>query len=223
MQNQRRQMTADIAHELRTPLSLILGYAEALRDGVLPATLESHNIIHDEALRLSRLVDDLRALSLAEAGELPLTRRETAVAPLIEQVAAAHQPRAQQQGIALQTDLPADLPPITADPDRLKQVIVNLLDNALRHTPEGGQVTLSARQDGPELSIAVRDSGPGIASEDLPRVFDRFYRADKSRTRGGSGLGLAIARSIAQAHGGRLTVDSQTGQGATFTLWLPGG
>ena len=221
-QNQRRQMTADIAHELRTPLSLILGYAEALRDGALPATTESHTIIHDEAVRLTRLVDDLRALSLAEAGELPLLRRATAVAPLLEQLAAAHQPRAQQQAISLQTDLPADLPPITADPDRLKQVIANLLDNALRHTPEGGQITLSARQNGPELAIAVRDSGPGIAPEDLPRVFDRFYRADKSRTRGGSGLGLAIARSIAQAHGGRLTVDSQPGQGATFTLWLPG-
>jgi two-component system, OmpR family, sensor histidine kinase BaeS len=221
MQNQRRQMTADIAHELRTPLSLILGYAEALRDGALPATPESHTIIHDEAVRLSRLVEDLRTLSLVEAGELPLTRRETAVAPLIEQVAAAHQPRAQQQGVRLQTDLAANLPAITADPDRLKQVIVNLLDNALRHTPAGGQVVVSARQVGPELAIAVQDSGPGIAPEDLPHIFDRFYRADKSRTRGGSGLGLAIARSIAQAHGGRLTVASQPGQGAAFTLWLP--
>jgi two-component system, OmpR family, sensor histidine kinase BaeS len=217
-QNQRRQMTADIAHELRTPLSLILGYAEALRDGALPATPEGYTVIHDEAVRLNRLVEDLRTLSLAEAGELPLTRRATAVAPLLEQVVAAHQPRAQQQEIELQTRLAPDLPPLMADPDRLKQVIVNLLDNALRHTPAGGRVTVGAQLQNGRLSISVQDSGPGIPPEDLPYIFDRFYRADKSRARGGSGLGLAIARSIVLAHGGRLAAASQPGQGTTFTI-----
>jgi two-component system, OmpR family, sensor histidine kinase BaeS len=217
----RRQMTADIAHELRTPLSVILGHAEALRDGVLPPDAATFEIVHEEALRLNRLVDDLRTLSLAEAGELALTRRPTSPARLLEQVAAAQGPRAAQQTILLQTEVAPDLPAVAMDPDRMAQVLGNLLDNALRHTPSGGQVTLGAEANNGAVLFRVSDSGAGIDPDDLPHVFDRFYRADKSRRRGGSGLGLAIARSIVEAHHGRIWVESPPGEGARFFVQLP--
>jgi two-component system sensor histidine kinase BaeS len=229
----RRQMTADIAHDLRTPLSVILGHAEALRDGVLPPTPETLNLVHDEALRLSRLVEDLRTLSLAEAGELALNRRPVKPQALLERAAAAQAPRAHQQNIELRTEIASDLPEIDVDPDRMAQVLSNLLDNALRHTLAGGQVSIQgsviSRQSSPItdhwLLITVSDTGPGIASEDLPRVFDRFYRADKARGRsseqGGSGLGLAIAKSIVEGHRGRIWAESQPGVGAKFFVELP--
>jgi signal transduction histidine kinase len=224
----RRQMTADIAHDLRTPLSMILAHSEALRDGVLPATPETYTLIHDEALRLSRMVEDLRTLSLADAGELPLVRRPTAPADLLARAVAVQAVRAQQQAVALQVyTQPKALPTIQADPDRMVQVLGNLLDNALRYTPPGGQLVCEARLDpsGPKRAVVFRiaDSGPGIAPADLPHVFERFYRADRSRQRdaNGSGLGLAIARSIVEAHGGRIWVESQLGQGAQFFVAMP--
>jgi two-component system, OmpR family, sensor histidine kinase BaeS len=217
----RRQMTADIAHELRTPLSVILGHAEALRDGVLPANAATFEVVHEEALRLNRLVDDLRTLSLAEAGELELIRRPIAPARLLSQVAAAQAPRAAQQNVSLQTEVAPDLPPVAMDPDRMAQVLGNLLDNALRHTPAEGQVTLAAEASNGAVLFRVSDSGPGIDPADLPHVFDRFYRADKSRRRGGSGLGLAIARSIVDAHNGRIWAESPPGRGARFFIQLP--
>jgi signal transduction histidine kinase len=223
--DQRRQMTADIAHDLRTPLSVILGHAEALRDGVIAPTPEELDLIHDEAKRLNRLVDDLRTLSLAETGELQLTRRDVSPQQLVERMAAAYTPRAHQKGIKLHSDIAPNLPDIDIDPDRIQQVLGNLLDNALRHTPAGGAVTLSAANQpaAHTVTLSVRDTGPGIAPEDLPRIFDRFYRADKSRQRdqGGSGLGLAIAKSIVESHGGRIRVESRLGEGTQFHIDLP--
>lgn len=219
----RRQMTADIAHELRTPLSLILGYTESLSDGKLPANQETFDIMHDEAQHLSRLVEDLRILSLADAGELPLSRRPVDPRALLERAFLAHVHEAQRQGISTQIEAPPDLPWVEVDPGRMAQVLDNLMSNALRYTPEGGQITLSAMAQGERVYLRVQDSGVGIPPEELPHIFERFYRGDKSRQRhaGESGLGLAIARSIVEAHGGALSVESVPGQGTTFSIALP--
>ncbi|MCA9953579.1 MAG: HAMP domain-containing protein [Anaerolineales bacterium] len=219
----RRQMTADIAHDLRTPLSLILGHAEALSDGVLPPTSETFDVIHDEARRLNRLVEDLRLLSLAEAGELSLAVRPAQPQSLLERAAVAHTPAAQQKHIELGLDIPTNLPDVLVDPDRLAQVLDNLVGNALRYTPENGRIQLSAQEVGTAVQLRVQDSGPGMDANDLTHVFDRFYRGDKSRQRheGGSGLGLAIAKSIVEGHNGRIWAESEPGQGATFIIELP--
>lgn len=221
----RRKMTADIAHELRTPLSLILGYTESVSDGKLPATQETMDIMHDEAKRLSRLVDDLRVLSLADAGELSLDCYPTDPRSLLEQTLRKRSPEAQQRELNIQIESEPDLPLVNVDPDRLVQVLDNLVSNALRHTAAGGQVTLSAavQDDQQSVVLQVSDTGDGIAVDDLPFVFDRFYRADQSRQRQGaeSGLGLAIAKSIVESHGGSISVSSTVGRGATFTITLP--
>lgn len=218
----RRQMTADIAHDLRTPLSIILGHTEALNEGVLPPDPETFYIIHDEAQRLGRLVDDLRTLSLADAGELSLLLREVAPATLLERAAAAHQPQARKKEITLQVDLASNLPDITVDPDRIAQVLDNLMSNALRFTPVGGNILLAAEADSQWVKLIIQDSGPGIPAEELDYIFDRFYRGDKARSRqeGGSGLGLAIARSLVVAHGGYIEADSQPNRGVRFTISL---
>ena len=219
----RRQMTADIAHDLRTPLSLILGHAEALSDGVLPPTPETFDVIHDEAQRLNRLVEDLRLLSLAEAGELPLMKRLVSPQSLLERAVVAHAPAAQQKHVELALEVPAALPDVAVDSDRMAQVLDNLLANALRYSPENGRIQLTARQTPTAIQLSVQDSGPGMAETELARVFNRFYRADKSRQRheGGSGLGLAIAKSIVENHNGRIWAESTAGQGATFIIELP--
>ena len=219
----RRQMTADVAHELRTPLSLILGHAEALSDGVLPPSEETFDIILDETQRLARLVDELRTLSLSDAGELSLVRDTTDMAELLKRAVAAHQPEALERGVDLALDMAEGLPDLYVDPDRIAQVLHNLLSNALRFTPDGGRITLSASRAGDEVELAVRDSGPGIARDEIDNVFERLYRTGKARRRsdGGTGLGLAIARSIVEAHGGRIWVESELGQGATFRVALP--
>jgi signal transduction histidine kinase len=219
----RRQMTDNIAHELRTPLSLILGYTESLSHGKLPATQETFDIMHDEAQHLSRLIDDLRTLSLVDAGELPLNRRPVDPQSLLERTRLAHAPEAQRRGISIQVEVAPDLPQVEVDPGRIAQVLENLMSNALRYTPEGGQVFLSAGAAGNSVYLRVQDNGAGIPAEDLPYVFDRFYRADKSRRRheGESGLGLAIAKSIVDAHDGTLSVDSVPGEGTTFSVVLP--
>ncbi len=219
----RRQMTADIAHELRTPLSVILGYTEALSDGKLHPTPETFEIMHEEAKHLGRLIEDLQTLALADAGELSLTRRATNPRALLERAAAAYGAQAQQKGITLQVKSAPDLPQIEVDPDRMAQVLSNLVSNALRYTPAGGEITLSATFRPPAVVLQVSDTGAGIAPEDLPHVFERFYRGDKARQRqeGESGLGLAIAKSIVEIHGGTITVDSRPGEGTTFTIELP--
>jgi len=221
--NARKQMTADIAHELRTPLSLILGHADAVHDGVLPPSRENFEIIREEAVRLEHLVDDLRILSLADAGELRIRLEEVSPKKLLQDVQGTYQHMANQKKVRIQLDLDSDLPMLEIDPVRMTQVLTNIFDNALRHTPEGGQIRLTARrvQDGVEIS--VQDSGPGIEGEDANRIFERFYRTDSARHRdgGGSGLGLAIAKSIAQAHNGQIWTESAPGQGLTVSIKLP--
>jgi signal transduction histidine kinase len=224
--NARRQMTADIAHELRTPLSLILGHAEAVHDGVLPPSPENFEIIREEATRLEHLVNDLRILSLADAGELSIAPQIVEPQRLLQEVVAIYQYHTQRKNITLDLDIAAPLSNIEVDPGRMTQVLTNILDNALRHTPEGGRIVLSARNREEWVELAIQDSGPGLKAEDLDRIFDRFYRTDSSRQRdgevpGGSGLGLAIARSIVQAHGGQLSAESEAGKGLKVIVRLP--
>jgi len=230
--NARKQMTADIAHELRTPLSLILGHAEAVHDGVLPPTRENFEIIREEATRLEQLVNDLRTLSLADAGELTISLQVIEPERLINEVASLYQYETQKKNISLDVEIASPLPAIEVDPGRITQVLTNILDNATRHTPEGGRITLSAQQTGDQVQIAVQDSGPGVPAENIERIFERFYRTDSSRQRdgaapGGSGLGLAIAKSIIQAHGGQLSAVSdivavgEAGNGLRVIISLP--
>jgi len=218
----RRQMTADVAHELRTPLSVILGYSEALSDGKLQGKPAIYDAMYGEAQLLSHLVDDLRTLSLADAGELTLNRSLLSAGECIERTAASQTELAAQRGIRLEVQTGPDLPLVDVDRERIAQVLANLVSNALRYTPEGGVITLSAEAAGDRVLLRVSDTGPGIEPQHLPFVFKRFYRADDSRlSNGESGLGLAIARSLVEAHGGTIQVESVVGQGAMFTVALP--
>ncbi len=219
----RRQMIADIAHELRTPLSVVVGYLASMQEGLLKPSPERFRVMHDEAQHLQRLVEDLRLLSLADAGELRLNRQWVAPGELVSLAAAAFGHQAEQQRLTLDVQSDPDVPLLHADPDRVLQVLSNLLSNALRHTPEGGQISLSARQQDGEICLAVADTGPGIAPEHLPHIFERFYRVDAARhqEQAESGLGLAIAKSLVEAHGGRITATSVLGKGTTVTLTFP--
>jgi signal transduction histidine kinase len=219
-QSQRQQMTADIAHELRNPLSVIRGNLEAMLDGIYPADVEHLGPIYDETLLLQRLVEDLRLLSLADAGELRLIRTDADLCALVAGIADSVQAAAEDKGVRLALELPQGSILLSADVDRLRQIIGNLVGNALRYSGEGGTVTLRVRGHDGGAMISVSDTGPGIAPSDLPHIFDRFYRTDAARDRasGGSGLGLAIVRALVQAHGGSIDVSSKLGQGTTFTL-----
>jgi len=224
----RKEMTADIAHELRTPLSVIQGNLEAVLDGVYPADAEHIQPALDQAQLLARLVEDLRTLALAEAGQLSLDLQSVDMSELVTRVVASFGPKAAAKRVTLAVDAPASLPYLRADGQRIAQVLTNLLGNALRYTPQDGRVDVRLKAEKQSATIAVSDTGPGIARDDLPRIFDRFYRADKSRVRdaqdaSGSGLGLAIARSIVEAHGGRIWAESETGQGTTVAFALPVG
>lgn len=219
---QRRQLTADVAHELRTPLSIIKGRLEGIQDGVYPADAEQIAALLDKVTLLERLVEDLRLLALAEAGQLALYPEPVEPARLLYDAQRSFAHQASERGIDLRAEV-GDLPELVVDPLRIAQVLGNLVSNALRYTPRGGEVVLAASVRQGEVVFEVRDSGVGIAPEDLPRIFDRFYRADPSRTRasGGAGLGLAIARRIVEAHAGRIWAESAPGQGTTIRFALP--
>lgn len=216
-EDQRRQMAADVAHELRTPLAAIQATLEGMQDGILPADQEQIGALVTETALLNRMVEDLRLLSLAEAGMLQLDIQKADAGGLIQRVMDLMLPLASQQGVELINEPAGKLPPVRADAGRIAQVLNNLVSNALRYTPKGGRVTLGAALD-PEsghVLFSVADTGTGIEPGDLPHVFDRFYRSDKSRSRGsgGSGLGLAIARQLVEAHGGTIRAESPAGTG----------
>ena len=219
----RRNLMADIAHELRTPLTVLQGNLRALLDGVYPLELGEVATLYDETRLLNRLVDDLRELSLAEAGQLLLNLQATDVRALLQTAAASFAPVAEAQDLSLAVEVNGGLPFVKADPDRLAQVVRNLLSNALRHTPGGGKVTVSASAEKKMIRVVVADTGDGIPADELRYVFDRFYRGDKSRARasGGSGLGLAIAKTWVAAMGGEIGVESEPGRGSRFWFTVP--
>ncbi|WP_239475502.1 HAMP domain-containing sensor histidine kinase [Streptomyces sp. CS131] len=249
LEEQRKAMVSDVAHELRTPLSNIRGWLEAAQDGLADPDPAFVSSLLEEAVLLQHIIDDLQDLAAADAGALRLHPEPVEVRELLGQVAAAHQARAENAGVTLTVTAPAPGPALSADPVRLRQAVGNLVSNAVRHTPEGGQVTLRAYVAGRDASgpyapgpnaseegrgtavagggtvvIEVTDTGSGIPAGDLPHVFDRFWRAEKSRSRrtGGSGLGLAIVRKLVEAHGGTVEATSTEGEGSTFALRLPG-
>ncbi len=219
----QRNMVADVAHELRTPLSNIRGYLEAIRDGLIEPDADAIHSLDEEAAQLSRLVDDLQELSLAEAGKLRLIYRAEDIGELIKKAVAGIQAQAISKGLSVSVDLPHKLPLVNLDPDRISQVLRNLLENAVAHTARGDAIVVSARQKDNYLEVAVTDTGEGIPAADLPHILERFYRVDKSRTRatGGSGLGLTIAKRLVDAHGGQVEVQSEVGKGSCFTFTIP--
>lgn len=228
VEERRRAMTADIAHELRTPLAVQRASIEALQDGIYPLTPDQLQPVLEQNLLLTRLVEDLRTLALADAGELSLQKSMVDFSSVVRKVMGQFAPQAASRGIALVLE-PSELFQVEAfaflDADRVEQIINNLLSNALRYTPPGGSIRLRLRSEPEQISLQVHDSGPGIPEEALGRIFERFYRVDKARSRsdGGSGLGLAIAAQLAQAHGGSLTAENHPQGGASFTLTLPRG
>ena len=219
----RRNLTADVAHELRTPLSVIQGKLEGVLDGVYPATAEHLEPVLEETELLTHLVEDLRLLALAEAGQLTLEKRPMDVGDLLRDAQVNFGPQAADRGVTLALDLPAELPEVVADWRRVAQVLGNLLTNALRHTPKGGCVALSATATDDMVEVAVTDTGTGIPPKDLPYVFERFWRGEKSRSRagGGTGLGLAIVKQLVELHGGMIGVESAPGAGSRFWFTLP--
>jgi two-component system sensor histidine kinase BaeS len=218
VEQQRRSALADVSHELRTPLTVIQGNLEALLDGVYPADAAHIEPILAETRILERLIEDLRTLTLAEAGSLVLHREPTNLGALLNEVAAGYRSQAELAGIALTVTAADNLPTLDIDPARIREVVANLLANALRHTPRAGSVGLSAQLHDDDVVVEVRDTGSGMTPEQLDRVFDRFYRSPDSP---GSGLGLPIAKSLVEAHGGALTGTSDVGEGATIRFNLP--
>jgi signal transduction histidine kinase len=220
-EHRRKALTADIAHELRTPLAVQRAHLEALQDGIYDLTPENLAAIQEQNQVLTRLVEDLRTLALADAGELALERTPTDVAALLERVVARFSPQAGEADVNLNLALGGSNLTRPLDPQRIEQILNNLLSNAIRYTPEGGTIYIRLFREGDDVLITVRDTGPGIPNEALPHLFDRFYKIDKSRRQhSGTGLGLAIARNLAQAHGGDLTACNHPQGGAVFTLRL---
>ena len=218
----RETMTADIAHELRTPVTIIQGNLEALLDGIYQPTTETIAPIYEETLHLGRLIDDLRDLALAEAGELDLNRELTDLVGLVHQVTETVS-MSLEKGPELCVEADPLIPKLSLDPKRIRQVLANLLGNALRYTPQDGEIRVELSRKGAEVELRVTDCGPGILPEDLPHLFERFYRADwaRSRSAGGRGLGLAIAKQWVEAHGGRIWVENCEQGGASFVIRLP--
>ncbi len=222
-QRLRRNMVADIAHELRTPLANLSGYLEAIRDGVIKADENVVRSLNEEAATLARLIDDLQELSLADAGELKLVTQTEDIARLIKETVTALKAKAAARGLTITTRLARGLPPAAIDAQRIRQVLHNLLENAMAHTGHKGKITVAAKADGKMINVSVTDTGEGIPAAELPLIFERFYRVDKSRARetGGSGLGLTIARRLVEAHGGTIRAESKPGKGSTFTFTVP--
>lgn len=220
----RAEMLRDLAHELRTPLTSIRGYVEAVADGVLPLDRDAVETIDSELARVERLVDDIATVSRAEERRLDLRLQRTEPADLVSSAVAAADRAFEERDVRLVPEVENGIPAVSVDRDRIHEVLANLLDNALRHTPAHGRVVVTARFRSGLVELAVADTGDGITAEQLPRVFERFYRVDdgRSRTRGGSGIGLAIARALVAAHGGNIRAQSPgTGAGSTFTVTLP--
>lgn len=223
-EQRRLALLADVAHELRNPLATIGGYMEGLIDGVIKPEERTFRLVLHESVRLQRLVEDLQLLSQAEAGQIPIMPRPIGLRGVLQHMTDHFQPQFAAHGVTFVLSLPETIPVVSIDRDRIDQVLINLLSNALRYTPAGGNVTLSASVEQNVVSITVEDTGIGIAPEHLPHLFERFYRVDKSRARasGGSGVGLTIARHLVDAHGGELWATSAgVGRGATFTFTLP--
>jgi signal transduction histidine kinase len=219
----RRNMVADVAHELRTPLSNIQGYLEAIRDGMVEPDAAAIRSLNEETSLLSRLVNELQELSLAEAGELKLVYQAEDIANLVKEAVAPWQPQLTAREISLSFELPDDLPLVNIDWQRINEVLHNILENAVAHTHKGGTIRITASHKGKWVEASVSDTGEGIPAEDLPHIFERFYRVDKSRARatGGSGLGLTIAKRLIEAHGGTIVVQSKLGEGSRFSFTVP--
>jgi two-component system, OmpR family, sensor histidine kinase BaeS len=223
-ERRRLALIGDVAHELRTPLATLEGYVEGLLDGVLEPAPETFSTLQKEAERMHRLVNDLQELSRAEAHQLSLNCRAISAVDLVGAAVTSLRSQFEQKGLRLLVTLPQNLPAVCADEDRAAQVLINLLTNAWRYTPAGGQVEVTAHAAGDVVEFSVRDTGVGVSAEDLPRIFERFYRVDRSRSRaaGGSGIGLTIARHLVEAQGGTIRASSAgPGHGATFTFTLP--
>ena len=222
-QQLRQNMVADIAHELRTPLSILQGNIEAMLDGVLETNTDNLGSIHQETILLARLIEDLRTLSLADSGQLKFQPENTDLRSLSLQVSSGFQTQLAAKKLSLALEAADDLPPAWLDPERTAQVMRNLLSNAIHYTPEGGSIVIRLTADNSGVTVSVIDTGSGIPPEDRPHVFDRFYRVDRSRTRssGGSGLGLAIVKQLVEAQNGRVWLDSNEGKGSTFTFRIP--
>jgi signal transduction histidine kinase len=219
----RKALTSDIAHELRTPLSIQQAYLEALQDGIYPLTQDSLAPIQEQNATLRRLVEDLRTLASADSGKLTLEKTELPLRPFLRKLVRRFEPKATAQNISLTLEVPEQTPSLPADPQRLEQILNNLLENALRFSPPGEELTIKLWGSPDHVSISIRDHGPGIPEEELPFVFNRFYRGDSARdqAQGGTGLGLSISRKLAEAHGGALTAQNHPQGGAEFILTLP--
>lgn len=226
VEHSRRQMLADLAHEMRTPVAIVEAYLEALEDGVKSLDDDAIAVLRDQSRRLTRLSKDVAALSDAEHRARTIDARWTSTARLVTTATTVWEPRYRAKGVTLTATMAADLPDVWADPERLGQVLANLLENGLRHTPTGGSVVIGARATHRDVTVVVSDTGDGVSSEHLPHLFDRFYRVDAARDRvhGGAGIGLAIAKALVDGHGGSIRADSRgLGQGTTFTVSLPRG
>jgi len=219
----RRQLTADIAHELRTPLTVIEGTVDGIIDGVFQPNAEHLCSIKEQTALLTHLISDLRDISLAESGQLKLNLSLTDMVELVRRLVSNYTINAQEKNVGINLEEGLQIPDIKVDTVRMEQVISNLLTNAIRHTPSGGSITVSVRRDDEKLVISVADTGEGIDSEDLPYIFERFYRSGRSRSRkeGGTGLGLAIVKQMVEAHGGKVWAESESGIGSKFNILLP--
>jgi signal transduction histidine kinase len=219
----RRHIVTDVAHELRTPVSNIRGQLEAIQDKLLKPDTKVVGSLHEETMLLSRLIDDLQDLTLIEAGKLNMIKQPEDVKAIILQTVDVMQPRAKSSGLSINTDIPDGLPACYVDQHRVSQILKNLVSNAIIHTPKHGKINISVRKLDNQVEISVADTGEGISQEDLPYIFERFYRADKSRTRvtGGTGLGLTITKRLVEAHGGEIKVESEPGKGSKFYFTVP--